>query len=301
MDPLFLKPEPSKVGKIAKPTPEEKVEQGFVAAQETMGVAKSKCRAHPQDKSNKRYAKAIGYMGWGLGELARARQQSLNSYLSDLVDLPPNYREIRYLKQYLPLNAAYHNPKTGETEKYINMISDNLPSEVQQLPLEDRVQFVLMAMAVIHEETKFSPNLVSQKGARGLMQIMPRTALEIRKKYPEEFTFPAYKIKAELANPKTNIKIGLHLLYYLLTNNGEREAGSVDIKAKSNYAFIAYPMGEGGAKGLRTTLYQRSAEIKHKLYYKLYAHEVRLLLAKDYLVLLGPEYRPPIISLPVND
>ena len=76
-----------------------------------------------------------------------------------------------------------------------------------------------LALAVAQVESNFNPNAVSSKGAIGVMQIMPRTAL-----YEYGIT------KEKLFNPKTNIKIGIKFLNHLITKYN----GRIDI-ALSHY------------------------------------------------------------------
>ena len=76
-----------------------------------------------------------------------------------------------------------------------------------------------LALAVAQVESNFNPNAVSSKGAIGVMQIMPRTAL-----YEYGIT------KERLFNPETNIKIGIKFLNHLITKYN----GRVDI-ALSHY------------------------------------------------------------------
>ena len=62
-----------------------------------------------------------------------------------------------------------------------------------------------LALAVAHAESDFDPKVVSHEGARGVMQIMPRTAWE------------EYGITAgQLWQPRLNIRLGLHFLSRLL-------------------------------------------------------------------------------------
>ena len=64
---------------------------------------------------------------------------------------------------------------------------------------------VALALAVAKVESDFRPHLESNKGARGVMQIMPATALD-------EYAIPAKM----LWNPRINIRLGLHFLQRLL-------------------------------------------------------------------------------------
>lgn len=73
---------------------------------------------------------------------------------------------------------------------------------------------VSLALAVAHAESNFDPRAESLKGARGVMQIMPRTALG------------EYGIEPDLLwHPRVNVRLGLHFLKRLL----ERYRGRVDL------------------------------------------------------------------------
>lgn len=73
---------------------------------------------------------------------------------------------------------------------------------------------VSLALAVAHAESNFNPSARSHKGARGVMQIMPRTART------------EYGIASHLLwNPRLNIRLGLHFLKRLL----HRYDGRVDL------------------------------------------------------------------------
>ncbi len=76
-----------------------------------------------------------------------------------------------------------------------------------------------LALAVAHTESNFNSRAKSNKGARGVMQIMPRTARG------------EYGVKPhQLWNPRLNIRIGIHFLGRLI----ERYGGRIDI-ALSHY------------------------------------------------------------------
>ena len=71
-----------------------------------------------------------------------------------------------------------------------------------------------LALAVAHAESDFDPMVVSHKGARGVMQIMPLTALK------------EYGIRPDqLWQPHINVRLGLHFLKRLL----RRYRGRVDL------------------------------------------------------------------------
>ncbi|MDX1401754.1 MAG: lytic transglycosylase domain-containing protein [Kiloniellales bacterium] len=73
---------------------------------------------------------------------------------------------------------------------------------------------VSLALAVAHAESNFDPNAESHAGARGVMQIMPATALG------------EYGITPDLLwEPRLNVRIGLHFLNRLI----RRYDGRVDL------------------------------------------------------------------------
>ncbi|WP_250278238.1 lytic transglycosylase domain-containing protein [[Clostridium] colinum] len=68
-----------------------------------------------------------------------------------------------------------------------------------------------LVFAVINAESRFNKNAVSNKGAIGLMQIMPETGEWLAKKIDiKEFS------ENMLYDPETNIKLGTYYLSYLL-------------------------------------------------------------------------------------
>lgn len=90
-----------------------------------------------------------------------------------------------------------------------------------------------MIAAVIKVESGFSPNVVSDKGAVGLMQIMPDTA----KWAAEKMNMKDFKIE-ELMIPETNIKIGTWYLAELLE----------EFNKDSTLALAAYNGGRGNVQ-----------------------------------------------------
>ena len=99
--------------------------------------------------------------------------------------------------------------------------------EIKQAADLYKVDEVLIA-SVINAESGYKPNAISNKGAVGLMQIMPSTAEWVGEKLD-------IAINEEiLKNPKTNIFIGTYYLKYLLDKFGDMKT-----------ALIAYNAGEG--------------------------------------------------------
>ena len=81
-------------------------------------------------------------------------------------------------------DSSYYDPLISEfSEKY-------------------QIDFALIK-AMIHVESGFNPYAVSRKGAKGLMQLMPQTALRMN--------------VLNIYNPKENIEGGVRYLKYLLS------------------------------------------------------------------------------------
>lgn len=77
-----------------------------------------------------------------------------------------------------------------------------------------------LVLAVIKVESEFKREAVSNKGAVGLMQLMPSTAKYIAKKYKIPFK---YKGPKSLYEPVINIKLGIAYLDYLESRYGNME------------------------------------------------------------------------------
>jgi len=90
------------------------------------------------------------------------------------------------------------------------------------------VDRVLIA-SVIRAESGFDPGAISNKGAVGLMQVLPTTAAYINTRMNLGFTGPI-----TLTDPATNITIGTAYLRYLLDRFEDMRT-----------AIIAYNAGEG--------------------------------------------------------
>ncbi|GAB5388105.1 MAG: lytic transglycosylase domain-containing protein [Alphaproteobacteria bacterium] len=91
-----------------------------------------------------------------------------------------------------------------------------------------------LILAFMRQESRFNPTAESWSGARGLMQVMPSTAAWLMKK-------PAYesRLKDELFNPKTSIRIGSKYIGHLLGHRG--------IDDDLVLAVISYNAGPGNA------------------------------------------------------
>ncbi len=85
-----------------------------------------------------------------------------------------------------------------------------------------------LVLAVIKVESSFNENAVSSKGAVGLMQVLPSTALFVAGKIGVEFS------EESLFDSDTNIRFGTYYLSYLFEKFAALET-----------ALAAYNAGEG--------------------------------------------------------
>ncbi|MDD4179878.1 MAG: transglycosylase SLT domain-containing protein, partial [Candidatus Margulisbacteria bacterium] len=90
-----------------------------------------------------------------------------------------------------------------------------------------------LVLAVIREESRFSAKAVSRSGARGLMQIMPRTGRGIAK----DLDLPKYRT-TKLYEPASNVKMGTYYLSNL-------------IKSFSNNVYLALAGYNGGPNKIK--------------------------------------------------
>ena len=94
-----------------------------------------------------------------------------------------------------------------------NQISVRFPTKYAQF-VKNRAHQVKLdpafVYAIIRQESAFHPTIVSPVGARGLMQMMPKTAQLITRNY----RIP-YRLDAELFTPYKNIEIGTQYLSHL--------------------------------------------------------------------------------------
>ena len=100
---------------------------------------------------------------------------------------------------------VYANNKTGVFHK--NPYKEQIVMHSQKYSIDP-----LLVEAVMKRESNLNPNAVSNKGAVGLMQIMPKTAREIA----GQLDIPDYTAEM-LKNPELNIMFGSYYLSQLMS------------------------------------------------------------------------------------
>jgi soluble lytic murein transglycosylase-like protein len=91
----------------------------------------------------------------------------------------------------------------GEAAPSFSLIdSKNFDYFISEFAKKYEIEFALIK-AMIRAESGFNPNAISRKGAKGLMQLMPATALRMN--------------VSNVFNPKENIEGGVRYFKYLLS------------------------------------------------------------------------------------
>ena len=117
---------------------------------------------------------------------------------------------------YLPAESSL----TGRSRPEMNVNRDGVEKLVREAAERHRVDPALVR-AVIETESNWNPAAISRKGAMGLMQLAPETALRLGVN--------------DVFNPHQNVDAGVRYLKGLL----ERYNGNLDL------ALAAYNAGEG--------------------------------------------------------
>ncbi len=137
--------------------------------------------------------------------------------------------------QYFKFQAAKSYYLSGEKSKALRIIfssfkkilysgGKNIPKEfwniaypIEKIKNKPRNTDVYLLHSIIKAESLFDRNAISTAGAIGMMQLMPKTARRVSKKYGIKF-----KSKFDLFNASMNKKIGAyHMQDLLKTFNGE--------------------------------------------------------------------------------
>jgi soluble lytic murein transglycosylase-like protein len=130
--------------------------------------------------------------------------------------LRPSLSSAKRARIYLPRET----PFAGQTRPAVSVDRDGVEKLVREAADRHRVDPALIR-AVIETESNWNPIALSNKGAGGLMQLIPTTARRFG--------------VADVFNPQQNIDGGVHYLKTLL----ERYNGNMDM------ALAAYNAGEG--------------------------------------------------------
>ena len=117
-----------------------------------------------------------------------------------------------------------------------NLLSKLFPTELLPTVRRNSKLDPFLIMALIRQESAFNPEATSPVGARGLMQLLPKTAKR----------FNRGTNKKNLGIPALNIEVGSKYFKYLLKM----------FDGNLVFALAAYNAGEGRVKGWKKTIFQ---------------------------------------------
>lgn len=125
--------------------------------------------------------------------------------------------------------------------------------------------------SVINVESRFRPDAVSDKGATGLMQLMPATAVWLADRMEIDFK------PADLRDPTVNIRMGAYYLRYLLDKFGDRELAAAAYNAgETNVAiWLLKPEYSKDGKTLKKIPFPETAKYVEKIRNNLSVYEAR--------------------------
>ncbi len=158
------------------------------------------------------------YTVWAVKDKGQLRQ--VNSWISHIVS-HDYYSEAKssYSKTFNP----YRRVERGIRSKTLSPYDDIIKRYADELGWDWR-----MLAAVVYQESKFSINSRSHRGAQGLMQVMPQTA-----RY--------YEID-DLLDPEKNIKAGTSHLKRLQKLYSKCD---MSVEERAKFTLAAYNAGEG--------------------------------------------------------
>lgn len=166
-------------------------------------------------------------IAWGLRADQRRLKKQLDAYISRYYrGLFYNVTFNRYFKE--PKTIRLHEEYRVEAGKEISPYDDL----VKQYALEYGFDWRLL-VSQMYQESKFNPDAVSFAGARGLMQVMPRTA--------RQFGFD------DLHDPEQGIAAGVAYLQWLEDRFPQR----LELAQKLYFGLAAYNAGAGHVEDAR--------------------------------------------------
>ncbi|UCG61877.1 MAG: transglycosylase SLT domain-containing protein [Candidatus Zixiibacteriota bacterium] len=138
-------------------------------------------------------------------------------------------KRIGELEEKLQIFKAIDDFQIGFEEDEVQQLTDVIYSESKRYHYDP-----MFVLAVILTESSFKRGQVSNKGARGLMQVVPFVGQDVANR-----TGVGWDGSQSLFEPETNIKLGTFHLFEQILKFG-------DIKK----ALLAYNMGEARLRGM---------------------------------------------------
>lgn len=181
--------------------------------------------AHTHDLNENKDSVEISKMmnscsAWMVAKNSDAEIRQINLWISHMTG-SSDYQSIRH--RFRPYRNPIRKAEKGYISKTISPYDDLLRKYASELGWDWR-----MLAAVVYQESKFSINSRSHRGAKGLMQVMPATAEH-------------YGID-DLLNPEKNLKAGTRHLKRLQRMFADTDMDPIE---KIKFTLAAYNAGEG--------------------------------------------------------
>lgn len=185
-------------------------------------------------------------INWNFGNVKalsenRSYLQKLEKQQSKITEME---KEIKRLKLTMDISDALEHYYRGISPIERRKIAKTIMAVSEEYSLQPE-----LILAVIKTESAFKPYAVSNKGACGLMQVLPSTAEEIA----EELRIKL-KNNDHLFDPTLNIILGSYYLGTLADQFGDFEV-----------ALTAYNMGPGRVMNLEKANYPYSKEYANEV------------------------------------
>ncbi|MEW6412816.1 MAG: lytic transglycosylase domain-containing protein [Candidatus Zixiibacteriota bacterium] len=139
------------------------------------------------------------------------------------------HNRINELEEKLQIFKAIDDFQIGFNDDEVRQVTDVIYSESKKYHYDP-----MFVLAVILTESSFKRGQISNKGARGLMQVVPFVGKDLADRTGLE-----WEGSQMLLEPETNIKLGTFHLFEQILKFG-------DIKK----ALLAYNMGEAKLRGM---------------------------------------------------
>ena len=164
-------------------------------------------------------------------------------------------------------------PEEAEVFLFILRFSDKITSanarKLSKLIVEECDNYKnldpYLILAVIQVESEFAPRAVSNRGAIGLMQVMPKTGDYVAKEYGI-----SYEGRKSLYDPLVNVKLGIRYLSFLAERYDNTEN-----------ALAAYNYGPSNFEKALSANRKTFGYVKKVLRFRSYLEEESILLAKN--------------------
>ncbi len=210
------------------------VESNMEIKKENMILSSPKIKKYKKHKNNLTVLGIVTIMGiLNIPHPIKTSNDNINENMVNTENIQSQHPiDFSLIKQYIQIK----NPKIlpGELDRFVYTIireSKNLKLPPNAKIEGKHIDPLIFLIAIIETESTFDKFAISKSNARGYMQILPNTAIWVKKENSLNFSL------SELHTTEINIMLGVKYLNYLSTQFD-------DIK----YISLAYNVGDGNVK-----------------------------------------------------